>query len=236
MEMDPDDPDRTVPVKRNPFPLPPTEVAAPVIRLMDPEEPVSPRLVAIAMGPVLDDVLVVDPDTTNTPDPVVESVDPPSTEMSPARPPVAAPVPSTIIPLDPSDDVPELISTPPELPDVAAPENTEIAPDEPDEAVPDAKRAYPVLPRVAAPEDTDTLPDEPVFAAPEPTTTTPVLPTEDVPVKIEMDPELPDRTVPVKRNPFPLPPFAIAGCVSRDSEPELPALAVPVAIATKPPL
>ena len=182
MEMDPDDPVRTVPVNINPFPLPPTEVAAPVIRLIDPEEPVSPRLVAIAMGPVLDAVFVVDPDTTNTPDPVVESVDPPSTEMSPARPPVEAPVPNTNVPVDPRDEVPELITTPPEFPVVAAPDNTDTLPEFPMDAVPEPANVFPELPRVAAPVNRDADPDDPDEAAPDPMYTTPVLPTEEVPV------------------------------------------------------
>ncbi len=154
--MLPELPWRTVPVNMNPLPDPPTDVAAPVMRDIDPDDPVNPRLVAIATGPVLDAVLVVDPDTTYTPAPVVESVDPPSTEMSPARPPVAAPVPSTIMPLEPVDAVPELITITPEFPTVAPPEKTETDPDDPVDAWPDASSAYPVLPCVAAPEDTDT--------------------------------------------------------------------------------
>ena len=151
MEMDPDDPDRTVPVNRNPFPLPPWDTAAAVIRLMDPDDPVTPWPVDTATGPDTDAVFVVDPAITYTPDPVAEFVAPPSTDTSPARPPVEDPVPNTNIPLDPRDEVPELITTPPELPRVAAPVNRDADPDDPDEAAPDPMYTTPVLPTEEVP-------------------------------------------------------------------------------------
>ena len=152
------------------------------MRDIDPDDPVTPCPVDTATGPVTDAVFVVDPAITYTPDPVAELVAPPSTEMSPARPPVDAPVPRTRVPVDPDDAVPELITITPELPAVAAPDSTDTLPDEPVDAVPVPMSVFPELPRVVAPLMRDVDPELPDDAAPDPMYTTPVLPTELVPV------------------------------------------------------
>ncbi len=151
MEMLPLLPDRTVPVNRKPLPDPPADTADAVIRLMDPDDPVTPWPVDTATGPDLEAVLVVEPAITYTPDPVAELVAPPSTLTSPAMPPVEAPVPITTPPVDPPDEVPELIVTPPELPAVAAPVSRDAEPELPELAAPDAMYTMPVLPTELVP-------------------------------------------------------------------------------------
>jgi hypothetical protein len=55
------------------------------------------------------------------------------------------------VPVDPRDDVPELITTPPELPFVVAPVSSDADPELPDDAAPDAMYTTPVFPTELVP-------------------------------------------------------------------------------------
>ena len=85
------------------------------------------------------------------PEPVAEFVMPPRTEMSPAMPPVEAPVPIVTKPVEALEDVPELMIMTPEGPDVVAPDSSDTLPEEPDVAAPDAMYTTPVFPKEDVP-------------------------------------------------------------------------------------